>query len=272
VQHHVRSLQQLGWQGLLAQHRHRSDLQIRDSIVGGHPAAGVLNLLSQQGAPATMAGAPWSRATISERIARGSHQSCQSHMPFLREELLAFDSKGFWLVLPYKEVLRLLDSGEIKSFRVSPLGIVPQRDRRPRLIVDLSFYGVNSDTIQRSPAGSMQFGRALERILYLIRHSNPQFGPVHLGKIDLSDGFYRVALDADAVSELATVLPRYANEEQLIAFPLVLPMGWVESPPWFCAATETIADLANHWPAHLTPPPHPLEAAAQTPPQVLQPS
>ena len=27
--------------------------------------------------------------------------------------------------------------------------------------------------------------------------------------------------------------------------PLVLPVGWVESPPQFCAATETVADLAN---------------------------
>ena len=31
----------------------------------------------------------------------------------------------------------------------------------------------------------------------------------------------------------------------MVAFPLVLPMGWVESPPQFCAVTETVADLAN---------------------------
>jgi hypothetical protein len=93
-----------------------------------------------------------------------------------------------------------------------------------------------------------------------------------LGKIDLSDGFYRVALEADAIANLAVVLPKYSNKEQLIAFPLVLPMGWVESPPWFCIATETIADLANRWPTHLNPLPHPLEAAAQTLPLELRPS
>ena len=31
----------------------------------------------------------------------------------------------------------------------------------------------------------------------------------------------------------------------MVAFPLVLPMGWVNSPPYFCAATETAADLMN---------------------------
>jgi hypothetical protein len=30
-----------------------------------------------------------------------------------------------------------------------------------------------------------------------------------------------------------------------VAVQLALPMGWTESPPYFCAVTETIADLAN---------------------------
>jgi hypothetical protein len=31
----------------------------------------------------------------------------------------------------------------------------------------------------------------------------------------------------------------------MIGFPLALTLGWVNSPPYFTAATETIADLAN---------------------------
>ena len=31
----------------------------------------------------------------------------------------------------------------------------------------------------------------------------------------------------------------------MVAFPLVLPMGWVNSPPYFSAVTETAADLMN---------------------------
>ena len=46
-------------------------------------------------------------------------------------------------------------------------------------------------------------------------------------------------------SKLGVVFPVREGEEPLVAFPLVLPMGWVNSPPAFCAATETSADIAN---------------------------
>ena len=151
-------------------------------------------------------------------------------MEFVREEMLEFDQKGFWLVLPASEVQRLLDSGEIRSLRVSPMGVVPQRDCRPRLIVDLSFYGINDDTARLAPPESMQFGRTLERLLYLIRHANPRYGPVHLGKVDLADGFYRIGLNSSAITQLVVPLPRFVDEDQLLALPMVLPMGWVESP------------------------------------------
>jgi hypothetical protein len=39
------------------------------------------------------------------------------------------------------------------------------------------------------PHEAMQFGRALERLLFHIRHANPRYGPVYLNKIDISDGF-----------------------------------------------------------------------------------
>jgi hypothetical protein len=126
-----------------------------------------------------------------------------------------------------------------------PLGAVPQHDRRPRLINDLSFSGVNKATIPRAPKHSMQFGRALERLLHNVRHANPKFGPVYLNKIDVADGFYCIWLDAIQALQLACLLPKRPDEPQLVAVPLALPMGWVESPPFFCAATETLVDLAN---------------------------
>jgi hypothetical protein len=51
----------------------------------------------------------------------------------------------------------------------------------------------------------------------------------------------------------------------MVPFPLRLPMGWDDSPPYFCAATDTVADLVN---ARLNkdPPPHHLDADADTPP------
>ena len=39
--------------------------------------------------------------------------------------------------------------------------------------------------------------------------------------------------------------PPGPDGKTMVAFPLVRTMGWVESPPHFCAVTETVADLAN---------------------------
>ena len=41
------------------------------------------------------------------------------------------------------------------------------------------------------------------------------------------------------------IFPSGKEEEQMVAIPLTLPMGWKNSPPLFCTATETVADLAN---------------------------
>ncbi|CAB9521004.1 hypothetical protein SEMRO_1153_G247080.1 [Seminavis robusta] len=64
------------------------------------------------------------------------------------------------------------------------------------------------------------------------------------------------------------LFPARPGEEPMIAFPLVLPMGWKESPPNFSAATETVADIAND---HIAdnqhrPPHHRLEVVSESPP------
>jgi hypothetical protein len=129
----------------------------------------------------------------------------------------------------------------------------------------LSFYDVNADTIKLAPPEAMQFGKALDRLLFRIRHANPKYGPVYMNKVDISDGFYRVWLAAESAPKLAVVLPCRPGEEPLIAIPLTLPMGWIESPPAFCAVTETVADVAN-WRLPLQyAPPHRLEQFADTP-------
>lgn len=178
-------------------------------------------------------------------------------------EMLDFCAQGYWAVLPYQHVRQW------QGLRISPMGVIPQRDRRPRLIVDYSFSGVNEDTIPLAPKEAMQFGRALQRVMATIVHSDPRYGPVYLSKIDIADGFYRVWLHIADIAKLGVVLPTAPGEPPVVAFPLTLPMGWVESPPYFTAITETACDLANanlsrHHHAHL--PVHRLEAVAATPP------
>ena len=178
--------------------------------------------------------------------------------------MLDFCQQGYWAVVPYATVRQW------RKLRISPLGVVPQRDRRPRLIVDYSFSGVNEDTVPLAPTEAMQFGRALQRVLTTIVRADPRYGHVYLSKIDIADGFYRVWLRTRDIPKLGVALPTTPGQPRLIAFPLVLPMGWVESPPYFSTLTETACDLANSnlraRPRRPRTTAHRLEAVATTPP------
>ena len=106
----------------------------------------------------------------------------------------------------------------------------------------------------------MQFGGALYRLLYQIRHADPTHGPVYMAKFDIKDGFYRVHLRPKHCPRLAIVLPRYDGLPPLVAIPLAITMGWTNSPPTFCALTETAADVCNDQLYKRHAPPHRLES------------
>ena len=56
-------------------------------------------------------------------------------------------------------------------------------------------------------------------------------------KVDIADGFYSMGLAPEDVPSLGVCLPLGTDGKTLVAFPLVLLMGWVEYPPQFCAVT-----------------------------------
>ena len=66
-------------------------------------------------------------------------------------------------------------------------------------------------------------------------------------KVDISDGFYRINLRPADVPKLGVVFPTKPSAEPLVAFPLVLPMGWTHTPPYFAAAKpKHIFSLVSH--------------------------
>ena len=135
---------------------------------------------------------------------------------------------------------------QLNNLRISPPGVVPQRGRRPRWICDYTWSNVNQETIPLAAMEAMQFGHALERILREILLANVNHGHVYLNKTDLSDGFYRVGIVPEDIPKLGVIFPQIPGQpEPLVALPLVLPMGWKNSPPIFSTATETIADITN---------------------------
>ena len=135
---------------------------------------------------------------------------------------------------------------------MSLAGLLPQRDRGDRIVIDYTWSGVNEATHRLAP-DSMQFGHTLQRILQLMYNADPRHGPIYMMKVDIADGFYRVGMAPEEVPSLGLHLSPGPDRKTLVAFPLVLPMGWVESPPQFCAVKETVADLANTTLSEKTP-------------------
>ena len=232
------TVRQQGWKKFVQTTRGASNLSDGVSELP-HKAARLLEHLRRRGANIITATAPWGVERCDDAMQRGPHQSAHDEREFVFEEIMDFCQQGYWAVLPYSYVRNWT------NLRVSPLGVVPQLDRRPRLIVDYSFSGVNDETVQLAPKEAIQFGRALQRVIAKVVHADPRYGPVYMSKIDVADGFYRVWLQIADIPILGVALPTTPGQPPLVAFPLALPMGWVESPPYFTTLTETACDLAN---------------------------
>lgn len=107
-----------------------------------------------------------------------------------------------WIILPYDAVRHL------HNLRISPMGVVPQHEeRRPRTIVDYSYYGLNSETVPIAPMDAMQFGNTLPRLLRHVVLADPAHGPVKLIKIDIADGFYHIGVRPQDVPKLGVAFP-----------------------------------------------------------------
>lgn len=268
ITQHTADFMDKNWRTFIKDIQGRGNLDPSPSVVEKHPAGPLVKHLATNGVPVIMQTEPWSDAKIKATVARGPHKSCDEHLDFLRGEMLDFVRKGYWVVLPLRlwKQKAAEDGGPLRKLRLALPGVIPQQARRPRWIIDYTQYLQNNETFKMGPAEVMQFARALERTLWQIYRANPRYGPVRLGTVDIDNGFYRVMLQADGVPQLGALFPKYPGEEQMIGIPTVLPMGWVESVPYFCAVTETVVDLANNMPANIVLPEHPLEAIALTKP------
>jgi hypothetical protein len=144
------------------------------------------------------------------------------HKDLMCDEFVNIINKGQWVLLPAH-----LDLDE-KNLNLSPSGVIPQRDRRPHNICDYPFFFVNIDTTPLSPQECMQFGRDLWRMLHQVTDADLRLGPVYLSKIDIMDGFYRICIHSENMPTLGIMFPTSDGEPQLVGFPIVMPMGWMQ--------------------------------------------
>ena len=68
---------------------------------------------------------------------------------------------------------------------------------------------------------------------------------IFMAKWDIKDGFWRLDCEEGEEWNFAYVLPQPAGQPVKLVIPTSLQMGWIESPPYFCAAAETARDGAE---------------------------
>ena len=137
-------LKNVGLAGLIASVRGEPDIHYAVGALP-HEAAPLLDQMRQKVTPVKIDVPPLTPEQLTAAIVYGSHNSCNRDPSFLRTEMRDFVEKGFWIVLPLEDAVGL------NGLRLSPAGLIPQRDRRDRIFIDYNWSGVNEATRCLSP-------------------------------------------------------------------------------------------------------------------------
>jgi hypothetical protein len=212
---------------------------------------------SVRGVP-TMCGPNWSREAIAAARAVGPHVSALTpeNVALVWEEVIYQAEAGF-VKLVSEEALFTVDAST--NLKISRLAVVLQRNRRGWLILNLS-AGVQLPSkripgwrrkvkqIQASvndttePAADQEavkrLGTATIAAL-MFQFECPCQWEVLWSKIDLSDGFWRMIVQAGQEPNFVYELPQSEIQPgKWFVVPSSLQMGWTNSPAYFCTTTE----------------------------------
>jgi len=190
-----------------------------------------------------------------EAVTRGPHSSARSP-----EAIAHFKAEAAEKVRTNQARLVLWDSinnNPPKELKISPIAAIPHKSKDFRSILDLSFRlrlknggvrtSVNDTTEKTAPAGAIdQIGECLSRIIHAFAEADDA-AKIFMAKWDIKDGFWRMDCAAGEEWNFAYVLPQEEGEPITLVVPTSLQMGWVESPPYFCAATETSHDISTEY-------------------------
>jgi hypothetical protein len=232
----------------------KSGLMWPQGIALLHDASMLLDSYSTMGCP-TDCGPQWSKTHIIAAITRGSHPTAKK--PEARRYLI-----NQTLDKVKENFAKITRWGDIKddippNLKISPIAMIPHKSRDYRAILDLSFQirvkgirqpSVNQATNKLAPQKAMAgLGKALLRVIQTMATNYNTQSPFVFAKCDIKDGFWRMVVsEKDSWNFCYTIPPpsKHTPIENIeIVVPTSLQMGWCESPPFFCAATETGRDI-----------------------------
>jgi hypothetical protein len=219
-----------------------------------HAAAPLLLNYATNGCPVDC-GPDWTQTQVEDLINRGSHKSAydKDAIKQLRTETQEKIEQSYARVLSYGEIKKNFP----KRLKISPAAMIPHKSKKFRCILDLSFKlrlngkvynSVNETTNKKSKQESMvQLGQSLRRIIAAMADNFDASRPFFFSKLDIKDGFWRMAVSDDDAWNfcyvLPSIIPARSIDDIQIVIPNSLQMGWCESPPFFCSASETARDV-----------------------------
>ena len=171
-------------------------------FAGNHPAIPILRDYALVGCPVDC-GPDWTREKIELLLQRAPHRSALSPntLSQLREETVAKCEQGY---------ARVVRWGDIKhkpprKLKISPVAMIPHKSKPFCCILDLSFsllhkgktyMSVNASTVPKALRQSMtQLGRTIHRLIHtMAQHYSPAH-PFMFTKLDIKDGFWRLAVN-----------------------------------------------------------------------------
>jgi hypothetical protein len=236
-----------------------------------HQAIPLLTSYAMSGCPANC-GPDWSLEQILLLLKRGPHISAMKKEAKLQliNETKEKVAQGYARVVCWKDIKNNIPP----KLKISPIAMIPHKSKPYRAILDLSFKlthngktyaSVNEHTKKLAKAEAMaQLGVTLKRIVTTMADQEKMKQPFYFAKLDVKDGFWRMAVNDRDAWNFCYVLPstskRNTIDETKIVVPNSLQMGWCESPPFFCAGSETVRDVIETLLQDKDLPPHKFEA------------
>jgi hypothetical protein len=215
-----------------------------------------------RGVPANC-GPPWAPEVVTAAREAGPHVSAltKENVDLIWEDIEYQQQAGFVRVVSEADLF----SGDVHSeLKISRVAVVPQTNRRGRIIVNLSapvqltaprkkghrrhkvchHPSVNETT---EPAADQRavvaLGTALPAIFQFMYETDCEW-EIDWMKIDLSDGFWRMIVEDEKEYNFVFQLPKRPGDTvTFYVVPSSLQMGWQNSPAYFCTGTETARTL-----------------------------
>jgi len=210
-----------------AQGRMNRRLMLPSACVDFHAFAETLGK-RETGVPVDC-GDPWEWDTVVAAVEQGAHKLATSleSIALVEEDVAYQVAAGYTTVMPWEELCRLRPT----NLKISPLAVVPQRNRRGRMILDLWFAvrqrlrgrkrrqlvqqqvedmmqpSVNDTTLRQAPEGPVkELGNVLPRLLDFMATVPPE-EHIHFSKLDLADGYWRMIVEEEQQWNFAYVMP-----------------------------------------------------------------